>query len=222
MNDLSANLNGLRKKYREIFKKSAEEIAKRIDELRPANVDGDFLDAGNSEWNNAVLKMFDEEIARDIYIKWQEILAYRKMFKCNNCATCCNLACSEFSPEQLKLKAQNGDRFANQFLSVFIPYESKSEAQKVYPEYIKMLDENKEDEVYFYHCPKLSDFKLCTDYENRPQICRDFPDNPLSILPESCGFYEWKQEVEPVALLCHSMMEIIEFYKEKLCTSSQD
>ncbi len=222
MNDLSANLNGLRKKYREIFKKSAEEIAKRIDELRPANVDGDFLDAGNSEWNNAVLKMFDEEIARDIYIKWQEILAYRKMFKCNNCATCCNLACSEFSPEQLKLKAQNGDRFANQFLSVFIPYESKSEAQKVYPEYIKMLDENKEDEVYFYHCPKLSDCKLCTDYENRPQICRDFPDNPLSILPESCGFYEWKQEVEPVALLCHSMMEIIEFYKEKLCTSSQD
>lgn len=222
MNDLSANLNGLRKKYREIFKKSAEEIAKRIDELRPANVDGDFLDAGNSEWNNAVLKMFDEEIARDIYIKWQEILAYRKMFKCNNCATCCNLACSEFSPEQLKLKAQNGDRFANQFLSVFIPYESKSEAQKVYPEYIKMLDENKEDEVYFYHCPKLSDCKLCTDYENRPQICRDFPDNPLSMLPESCGFYEWKQEVEPVALLCHSMMEIIEFYKEKLCTSSQD
>ncbi len=222
MNDLSANLNGLRKKYREIFKKSAEEIAKRIDELRPANVDGDFLDAGNSEWNRAVLKMFDEEIARDIYIKWQEILAYRKMFKCNNCATCCNLACSEFSPEQLKLKAQNGDRFANQFLSVFIPYESKSEAQKVYPEYIKMLDENKEDEVYFYHCPKLSDCKLCTDYENRPQICRDFPDNPLSILPESCGFYEWKQEVEPVALLCHSMMEIIEFYKEKLCTSSQD
>lgn len=222
MNDLSANLNGLRKKYREIFKKSAEEIVKRIDELRPANVDGDFLDAGNSEWNNAVLKMFDEEIARDIYIKWQEILAYRKMFKCNNCATCCNLACSEFSPEQLKLKAQNGDRFANQFLSVFIPYESKSEAQKVYPEYIKMLDENKEDEVYFYHCPKLSDCKLCTDYENRPQICRDFPDNPLSILPESCGFYEWKQEVEPVALLCHSMMEIIEFYKEKLCTSSQD
>ena len=222
MNDLSANLNGLRKKYREIFKKSAEEIAKRIDELRPANVDGDFLDAGNSEWNNAVLKMFDEEIARDISIKWQEILAYRKMFKCNNCATCCNLACSEFSPEQLKLKAQNGDRFANQFLSVFIPYESKSEAQKVYPEYIKMLDENKEDEVYFYHCPKLSDCKLCTDYENRPQICRDFPDNPLSILPESCGFYEWKQEVEPVALLCHSMMEIIEFYKEKLCTSSQD
>lgn len=222
MNDLSANLNGLRKKYREIFKKSAEEIAKRIDELRPANVDGDFLDAGNSEWNRVVLKMFDEEIARDIYIKWQEILAYRKMFKCNNCATCCNLACSEFSPEQLKLKAQNGDRFANQFLSVFIPYESKSEAQKVYPEYIKMLDENKEDEVYFYHCPKLSDCKLCTDYENRPQICRDFPDNPLSILPESCGFYEWKQEVEPVALLCHSMMEIIEFYKEKLCTSSQD
>ena len=221
MNDLSANLNTLRKKYREIFQKSAEEISKRIEELRPAGVEGDFLD-DCKEWHDAVLKMFDEDIARDIYIKWQEILAYRKMFHCKRCATCCNLACSEFSPEQLKSKAQNGDNFATQFLSVFVPYESKEDARKIYPEYIKMLEENKEDEVYFYHCPKLSDCKLCTDYENRPQICRDFPDNPLSILPESCGYYEWKQEVEPVALLCHSMMEIIEFYKEKICTSSQD
>ena len=221
MNDLSANLNTLRKKYREIFQKSAEEISKRIEELRSAGFEGDFLD-DCKEWHNAVLKMFDEDIARDIYIKWQEILAYRKMFHCKRCATCCNLACSEFSPEQLKSKAQNGDNFATQFLSVFVPYESKEDARKIYPEYIKMLEENKEDEVYFYHCPKLSDCKLCTDYENRPQICRDFPDNPLSILPESCGYYEWKQEVEPVALLCHSMMEIIEFYKEKICTSSQD
>ena len=221
MNDLSANLNTLRKKYREIFQKSAEEISKRIEELRPAGFEGDFLD-DCKEWHDAVLKMFDEDIARDIYVKWQEILAYRKMFHCKRCATCCNLACSEFSPEQLKSKAQNGDNFATQFLSVFVPYESKEDARKIYPEYIKMLEENKEDEVYFYHCPKLSDCKLCTDYENRPQICRDFPDNPLSILPESCGYYEWKQEVEPVALLCHSMMEIIEFYKEKICTSSQD
>lgn len=221
MNDLSENLNSLKTKYREIFKTSAEEISKRIEELRPAGVTGEFP-CGNRDWDDAVLKMFDEEISRDIYIKWQEILAYRKMFSCNRCATCCNLACSEFSPEVLKKKAENGDNFATQFLSVFVPYESKEEARKIYPEYIKMLEDNKEDEVYFYHCPKLSDCKLCTDYENRPQICRDFPDNPLSILPESCGFYEWKKEVEPVALLCHSMMEIIEFYKEKICTFYQD
>lgn len=221
MNDLNANVSDLRKKYREIFKTSAEEIEKRIEALRPKGYDGDFL-GGNKKWQSAVLKMFDEEIARDIYIKWQEILAYRKNFSCKKCATCCNLACSEFSPEQLKQKAKNGDNFATQFLSVFVPYSSKEEARKIYPEYIKMLEDNKENDVYFYHCPKLSECKLCSDYENRPQICRDFPDNPLSILPKSCGFYEWKQEVEPVALLCHSMMEIIQFYKEKICISSQD
>lgn len=222
MNDLSENLLNLRRKYREIFKTASEEIAKRVEALRPDGVTGEFFDVGNKIWQDAVLKMFDDEIARDIYIKWQEILAYRKMFSCNRCATCCNLACSEFSPEELKTKADAGDKFAAQFLSVFEPYKNQEEAQKVYPEYMKLLEENKEDKVYFYHCPKLSECKLCTDYENRPQICRDFPDNPLSILPKSCGFYEWKQEVEPVALLCHSMMEIIEFYKEKICTSCRD
>ena len=75
---------------------------------------------------------------------------------------------------------------------------------------------DKEEDVYFYHCPKLNECKRCSDYENRPQICRDFPDNPLSILPESCGFYKWRQEVEPVVLMLHSMMEIIDYYRQKI------
>lgn len=215
MNDLNSNISNLKKNYREIFMKSAEALNERIETLRPKGFEGDFLD-NNIEWHQAVLKMFDEEIAKDIFIKWQEILAYRKNFSCKGCATCCNLACSEFSPEILKSKAAKGDNFASQFLSVFVPYENKEQARKIYPEYIKMLEDNKEDEVYFYHCPKLSDCKRCSDYENRPQICRDFPDNPLSILPVSCGFYEWKKEVEPIALMCHSMMEIIDFYKQNI------
>ena len=101
-------------------------------------------------------------------------------------------------------------------MSVFVPYASKEDARKVYPEYIKMLEENKEDNVYFYHCPKLTEDKRCSDYENRPQICRDFPDNPLSILRKSCGYKQWKDEIEPLALMLHSMVEIIEYYKEKI------
>ena len=72
------------------------------------------------------------------------------------------------------------------------------------------------DEVYFYHCPKLTKDNRCSDYENRPQICRDFPDNALSILPKTCGYKGWKEEVEPIALMLHSMVEIIEYYKERL------
>ena len=221
MNELYSSIENLRSEYREIFKKSLAEIANRIDELRPDGLDADVTDkfpvnSDGALWQTKVLDMLENDISKEDYRKYKEILAYRTQFKCVGCATCCNLACSEFSPAELKHKAENGDNFAKQFLSVFVPYASKEDARKVYPEYIKMLEENKEDNVYFYHCPKLTEDKRCSDYENRPQICRDFPDNPLSILPKSCGYKQWKDEIEPLALMLHSMVEIIEYYKEKI------
>lgn len=221
MDDLSVKVSGLRKKYREIFLKSVEAIQTRIDEIKPENFEGTVFDSYEegsvgAQWKLAVLDMLENDISKEIYRKWKEILAYRENFHCKGCATCCNLACSEFSPEQLKEKAQNGDRFATQFTSIFIPYETREEAEKIYPQYLKLLEDTLEDEVYFYHCPRLNECKRCSDYENRPEICRVFPDNPLSILPESCGFYGWRQEVEPVALMLHSMIEIIDYYKENI------
>lgn len=221
MEDLAEKITNMRRKYREIFLTTVDAIKQRVEELRPENLKGDIFDtyAKNSDgekWQIAVLDMFENDISHEIYRKWNEILAFRQNFSCKGCATCCNLACSEFSPEQLKEKAKNGDKFAAQFTSIFIPYNSKEEAEKVYPEYIQLLGNNLEEDVYFYHCPRLNDCKRCSDYENRPQICRDFPDNPLSILPESCGYYEWRLQVEPVALMLHSMMEIIDYYKQKI------
>lgn len=220
MEDLTTSIKNLRKKYRDIFKTSVVEIQKRVDDLKPEGVSDIFDEYPKGSvgeyWQKSVLKMFDEDICREIYRKWNEILAYRKEFSCVGCGTCCKLACSEFSPEQLKFKADHGDKFANQFLSVFVPYGSKEEAREIYPEYIKMLEDNKEEEVYFYHCPKLTECNRCSDYENRPQICRDFPDNPLALLPKSCGYVKWKEEVEPVALMLHSMLEIIDYYKEHI------
>ena len=221
MKDLNSILENERAKFREVFKYSANELQKRIDGMKPSDVEGDVFTqfpSGSSGkmWQADVLNMLENEISKDIYLKFNEILAERKNYHCSGCATCCNLACSEFSPEELKEKAQNGDNFAQQFLSVFIPYNSKEEAREVYPEYIELLEKNKEYDVYFYHCPKLTEDKRCSDYENRPQICRDFPDNPLSILPDSCGYKKWKEEVEPIALMLHSMVEIIDFYCAKI------
>lgn len=221
MTGLNEKLTDLRKEYRSIFLDSTESINKLINELKPVNLDGDLFDIypENSDgynWQKATKKLLEEEVSQNIYRKLQEILAYRTKFNCIGCATCCNLACSEFSPEELKQKAENGDKFAKQFLSVFIPYSSKEEARKIYPEYIELLEENNETEVYFYHCPKLTKNKRCSDYENRPQICRDFPDNPLSFLPKSCGYKAWKDEVEPIALMLHSMIEIVGFYITRL------
>lgn len=220
MEDLNLKVSNLKKKYREIFLTSVDELQKRVNELKPEDANDIFetYEKGSSgdKWQKAVLKMLEEDISKDIFNKWTEILAYRKNFHCKGCATCCNLACSEFSPEELHEKADKGDKFASQFLSIFIPYNSREEAEKIYPEYIKLLDDTIEEPVYFYHCPKLNECKRCSDYENRPQICRVFPDNPLSILPESCGFYEWRQEVEPIALMLHSMVEILDYYKSKI------
>ena len=221
MKDLNSILEHQREKFRAAFKSSVEEIQKRIDELRPADVQDDVftkfpLDSSGRKWQMAVLEMLEKDISKDVFVKFQQILNERNNYKCNGCATCCNLACSEFSPDELKKRAENGDNFARQFLSIFIPYSTKEEARKVYPEYIALLEKNKENEVYFYHCPKLTKNKRCSDYENRPQICRDFPDNPLTLLPVSCGFCGWKEKSEDMTLLLHAIIEIVEYYKEKI------
>ncbi len=222
MQNLNTSINNLKKEYREIFAASIEEIQNQIDKIKPKDsAIGDIFDryeenSPGKTWQKETLTLLNGEISREIFRKLNEILAYRTKFDCTRCATCCNLACSEFSPEELKQKAENGDNFAKQFTSIFIPYKSKEEARKIYPEYIKLLEDNKEDEVYFYHCPKLTEDKQCSDYENRPQICRDFPDNPLSILPKTCGYQKWKEEIEPIALMLHAMVEIVEFYSGKL------
>ena len=219
MDDLNFVVENTKKKYREIFLQSFEAIQNRIDEIKPTEVVTDVFEkypknSKGYEWQKAVLEMLLNDISKEILQKWAQVLDYRKEFSCKGCATCCNLACSEFSYEELKEKAENGDNFAQQFTSIFVPYNSREEAERVYPEYLEMLKDK--GDVYFYHCPKLTECKRCSDYENRPDICRHFPDNPLDILPKSCGYYPWRKEVEPVVLMLHSMVEIIDYYKQNI------
>ena len=232
MSNLSTDVNNLKKMYREIFLKSSEEINRQIKEIKPENKCSNCTskcgleqelfeqfpeDCAYKDWQKNVLTLFDEKILKDVYNQWVKIAQYRELSGCVGCGACCKLASSEFSYEELKIKARNGDNFATQFISVFIPYQNESDAQKIYPEYFELLKEKNQDEnIYFYHCPKVTGDNRCSDYENRPQICRDFPDNPLSLLPAACGFWGWKKEVEPTALMLHAMLEIIDFYKSKI------
>ena len=233
MSDLTVEMNNLKKKYREIFLKSGDEIQHQIDKLKPENPckDCSTPDCGIKNdifenfpkhcqyktWQKNVLNLLDNEVSKGIYDKWMKIIEYRSNFKCVGCATCCKLACSEFSYEELKHKASEGDNFAKQFTNIFVPYEDENVAREIYPEYFKLLADTLDGEkVYFYHCPKLTADDRCSDYGNRPSICRDFPENPLSLLPAACGFCQWKDEVEPTALMLHSMLEIVDFYKNKI------
>lgn len=201
MSNLSKDVDNLKKKYREIFFQAIEEFNQRIENITPQEF----------------LQFLNEDILKELYQQKLEISEVRKKSFCSGCAVCCKLACSEFSPEELKQKAQNGDNFATQFISVFIPYDNEAEAEKIYPEYFELLKNKAADEkVYFYHCPKVTTDNRCPDYENRPQICRDFPDNPIGFLPKTCGYKDWEDEVQEKALKLHSLLEIVEFYKGKI------
>lgn len=174
-------------------------------------------DCGFEGWQKTALAKLENEIAKDILLKIQDIDSYKQNFTCACCATCCKLACSEFPYDELKQKAAAGDKFAKQFVSIFVPYENETEAYKVYGEYIDFLHETlgSDEKVYFYYCPKNKN-NLCSDYENRPEICREFPTNPLMILPKSCGYKKWQEETHTATLLLHALVEIVDFYIKKL------
>ena len=169
-------------------------------------------------WQEAAKNLLDEGISHDILEKINLINAKREECSCAKCASCCNLASSEFSYEELKEKAKNGDKFASEFVSIFVPYDNAGDAAKIYPEYVDLIKKQfpEDKNISFYHCPKVGADNLCTDYANRPQICRDFPSNPLVVFPPACSFRKWKDEVEITALLLHAMVEIVGFYKDKL------
>ena len=71
--------------------------------------------------------------------------------------------------------------------------------------------ENYQENYYVYHCPKITEDNRCCDYENRPQICKDFPDNPIAFLPLSCAFSNWKLKSQLFWLKLVSETEIINF-----------
>lgn len=169
-------------------------------------------------WQEHCLTMLKKDISKSILEKIVQINSLKEKYHCQRCAACCRLASSEYSYEELKERAKQGDIFSQQFTSIFIPYEDKNEARSYYPEFFDLL-ENKygsDSGIYFYHCPKLGDDNLCTDYENRPDICRDFPNNALVIFPKECGYRAWQDEVDVLALTIHALFEVTDFYKNKI------
>ncbi len=218
MNDLSSQLVNLRKNYREIFLTTAREILDKVQKIKPEDCEGEIFEtfppkSRGREWQNTVLEHLEQWRTNNYY---ENMKNYRNECSCEGCGTCCRFAVSEFSPEELKTKAQNGDSFAKQFTETFILYSSIQDAKNIYPEYIDMLEKTGETGYYFYHCPKVTTDNKCPDYENRPQICRDFPDNPIAFLPKTCGFTAWKLKSEHICLKLNAEAEIINFYKAKI------
>ena len=234
MEDLNSQYEQLKSKYRDIFIEAAQSIRNEIEKFKPdvncktCSIDKNckiekvdiFLDFPERcpyrEWQSKTLSFLGGEYKQKLKNIYKRIMAARDMYSCNKCGDCCRLAVSEFSPIQLRQKAMRGDKFAKQFLSVFVPYESEEKAKEALPDYFNLLDTlDLDTRNYYYYCPKLVD-NMCSDYENRPDICKEFPANPLKLLPPSCSFCKWREEVNKMAMSLQARIDIIDFYKQKL------
>ena len=230
---LEVQYDNLKDNYQQIFVEAAESIRNTIDKFKPENpctlcVVKDckiekkdvFTDyprgCAYKDWQSKVITFLTGEYRQTLKNNYKAMMDKKNNYSCNCCGDCCRLAVSEYSYDQLKQRAMRGDKFSADFVSVFVPYKTEEEAKAVNPEYFELLNELVEDQkTYYYYCPKLKD-NLCSDYENRPDICKDFPHNPLKLLPSRCSFNAWKNEISKQAMLLKAKTDIIEFYKMKL------
>ena len=230
---LENQYDSLKDNYEQIFIEAAESIRAAIDKFKPENpcticsvkdcqvqkkdVFTDFpVGCAYRDWQKQVLSFLSGEYRQKLKNTYKMIMDKKCEFECSQCGNCCRLATSEYSYEQLKQRAARGDKFSKDFVSVFVPYATEEEAKLANPEYFALLAEVTEDQrVYYYYCPKLVG-NMCSDYENRPDICKDFPHNPLKLLPSTCSFNAWKNAIAKQSMLLKAKTDIIEFYKTRL------
>lgn len=229
---LNEQYDNLKDNYEQIFIEAAESIRREIDKFKPENpctlcnlkcniekkdIFTDYpVGCKYRDWQMQVLTFLAGDYKQKLKNTYKMIMDGKNNYECIRCGNCCRLAVSEYSYEQLKQRAMRGDKFSRDFVSVFRPYENEEEAKKANPEYFELLNETVEDQkIYYYYCPKLQN-NMCSDYENRPDICKNFPHNPLKLLPSTCSFNEWKKAVSKNAMLLKAKTDIIEFYKTRL------
>lgn len=234
-NSLKGQYNELQTNYEQIFIEAAESIRKELDTIKPKDacegcsikdckiqkkdIFAPYPPSGCKlrEWQMQAITYLTGDYRTKLKAAYKAMMDKRADYECNKCGACCKLAVSQYSYTQLKQRAMKGDKYSEDFVSVFVPFESEEDAKKINPEYFELLNTLVDDEkIYYYYCPKIGSDNLCTIYENRPSICKDFPHNPLKLLPSECSYNEWKNEIAHQAMLLKAKTDIINFYKEKL------
>jgi len=223
----------LEQNYEQIFVEAIESIRKSIEEFRPKDACENCLKKDCKienkdafapypqgcklrDWQMQILTFLNGDYRQRLKAEYKAMMEKKNNYQCNRCGACCKLAVSEYSYTQLKQRASRGDKFSEEFISVFVPFESEEDAKKVNPEYFELLNILVDDtKIYYYYCPKVKD-NMCSIYENRPNICKDYPYHPLKLLPSECSFNAWKNDVSHLAMLLKAKTDIINFYKEQL------
>lgn len=95
--------------------------------------------------------------------------------QCRQCGACCR-----------RLQLQPGKKW----LSSKRDFKS---LVKRHPEFDRFEISGRDPQrLLIFNCTKLGSDNRCQDYENRPQLCRDFPNKAIffcgGALPEGCGY----------------------------------
>ena len=221
MNELKNKLERKHQDYRRLFYETVEEISVLIESVKPDGVNGyisDIYEKGSAgfAWQSSVKSLLENKLNKETAAITGEIRKLRTLYDCAGCGVCCRFAVSEFSFQELQIRAKNGDKTAQKFVETFVPYNTLDDARQVFPEYVELLENNTDGSFYIYHCPKVTQNNRCPDYENRPEICRDFPDNPAAFLPVCCGYSGWKSQTENLMLKMSVLTQIINFYLKSM------
>jgi Fe-S-cluster containining protein len=228
---LTNDITLIKQNYRELFQLAHQRLLDLFMTLRveyqcpqctsPPEAVDEVLHAecGYREWQKAVIITLEQTIGKQILESLEKIKAQKEVLGgCHNCGVCCSLASSEFSMAELEEKAKNGDWFAGQFTSVFLPYESPEAAEAKFPEVVSEIRTQAVGPVYFYHCPYLTEDNLCSIYHDprRPEICASYPDTPLVLTHKKCGYTPWRTEMLPTTLLAHASLELCQYYANRI------
>lgn len=141
--------------------------------------------------------------------EWEQLLGVQwPSNACDRSGECCRGAAQASPWKNLLTNAADGDLTARSFLNQFIPYATLEEAKQNAPHAVQASTEiaiarniNPQD-LIFYHCRYLQGKSDCQVYEDRPALCRDFPESPFGAIPACCGYY-------PVAQSCLSSIETL-------------
>ncbi len=148
---------------------------------------------------------------------------------CKMQGCCCRAASPSIPFHQLMAKAANGDEFARNFFSIFIPHASHADAAAIVPGLVeRTLKASQKDEAFqtpddivFYQCRYIGEDNKCRIWEDRPELCRAYPDSPFMVFAPGCAFEPWAIEVKEKFNAIKAELAKLQDLKEELASMKE-
>lgn len=137
-------------------------------------------------------------------INWAEI----SKNACDRSGECCRGAAQIRPWDNLLSQAARDEATARDFLNQFVPYSDLAAAGVSAPDALaaslEIVRERGEvdADLVLYRCRYLVGQSECRIYEDRPSLCREFPESPFGAIPACCGYSK-------IAAQCRAQMQTV-------------